>query len=326
METYFTHRVVSILNPTSPSFISNSFDLVTNLASFILVLLILWMIWFENHKIVKLMHLTQTSLKHGKLLKLVIAMPNILISIIHIIRQMEYSAGGVTNFFDMSKQLEMRLSYANDDHFAPLRHIFESNVAQQIFNRMAILLIAHSSDYFFFNQYIFFTLGLAMRDVAKEFSVEMMQSKDVQNGIQVYLSLKQRVCELNEMLGNPLLAYFFATTAYFVTGPDVMKGIHRSLKSVAEKFGFCLYFSVSMGFWIICANFHASTQNTLKTWLDHQIHHHQKCTSKESVNLPMTLQVKMQLDSMEREWSAGCPSLALSSKYFAVTNGFLGTV
>lgn len=191
------------------------------------------------------------------------------------------------------------------------------------------LAISNSFGYYYFVHFILFTLGLSLKDCAKEFAMKMQESNDnVERGIEIYLGLKKKIHGLSKNFGTQLLFYFFGSTAYFITGPDIFKDFQKP--STMEKYSFMMYFSTYILCWTSCANFHSAVQTTLRNWLECQIFH-QNLTLKprssfNQFSSSFVGQTKMQLESMERELAAGCPTLAISSKYFTVTTGFLGTV
>lgn len=288
--------------------------------------------WFQKQNVLQILELTmtKTSSSHGKLVKVGMVLAIIGASCVNYIKLFEYSTG-LENILDLTKQIVIPTGRVRES-FSWFVDIFGNTritrISQNIFDRLCILAISNSSGYYNFAHFMFLSLGLSIKDAAKEFAIEMQEVKDnVEMGIQLYHDLKKRIFGLNQLFGTQLLLYFFTSTAYFVTGPDILKNNLES--SMVEKYSFIVFFSIYILFWTISANFHASVQGTLKNWLDYQIfhkHHHDfefKARSKADTS---DGQIKMQLESMERELTAGCPSLAISSKYFAVTTGFLGTV
>lgn len=269
----------------------------------------MWKMWFDNDETLRILELTKTRVKQSRLLKLKIAVPIGLVSIFNIIIQFDVF-GGITNLFDMSK----RIGYF---YVRVLQNSTVFDIVQNIFGRVTVFSIAHCYGYFYLTHFIFLTFSIAMKDIAKEFEIKMMDTKDeVERGTKEFLLLKRKIHELNGIFGTRLLIYFFASTSYFVTGPDIIMDFQNP--SNASKYSYIFFFSTSMLFWMIGAYFHALVQETLRSWLDYQIFQNsQNCRE---------LEIRMQLDSMEKEWTAGCPSMAISTRYFAVTNGFLGTV
>lgn len=110
--------------------------------------------------------------------------------------------------------------------------------------------------------------------------------------------------------------YFFAIIPYCVTGPDIFLGFTKQV--AAEKVVY-MHIISALTFWVMCANAHATLKEALKGWIKYHIFHNPLIAFQPA-------DVKMQLDSLEREVEGGCSSLGISSQYFVVTNGFLGTV
>ncbi len=294
----------------------------------------MWILWFKKHTIIRILNLTKTGILHGKLLTLGIIVPFVLISIVYTVQQLEY-LGGLRTFIDFRQQI--CLTYEIDANIVSAKRqcdwfvdiVGNSSIARislNVFNRFYILAISNISGYFYMTHFTFLTLGLAMRDMAKEFSQEMVQSiDDVKKGIQIYLDIKQKVEDLNDIFGTRLLTFFVGSTSYFITGPDVFNSFRST--SIADKYSYLMYFSTGLLFWMTCAHFHASVQKSLKSWLDYQIFHSTNWKfNAQSFNNLAAIHNRMRLDSMEKECTAGCPSLAISTNYFAITNRFLGTV
>lgn len=271
--------------------------------------------WFAKGESLRILELTKTQVLYGTSMKIIMIVPVILAEIYNTIQQLEYF-GGIVSLFDLNK----RIGYFPEESswcIIIFGNSTLSKVAQNIFGRLTVLSLAHSFSYYYLTHFMFLTFSLAMKDVAKEFARKMFATKEVvELGTNEFVLLKRRMHKLNSILGALLLIYFFANTSYFVIGPDLIRNFYRT--SNTEIYGYVLYFSTSMLFWTIGAYYHASVQETLRSWLDYQVF-------KNSQNC-RTLEVRMQLDSIEKEWAAGCPSLAISTKYFAITNGFLGTV
>ncbi len=321
MECYYFHYLYLNNVPNNLSFISKIFNVFSNVTSFSLVVLTTWKMWISKDETIKILELTKTGVQHShsSILRLKIIIPVIFVHIFNTMIQFDYF-GGITSLFDMSKEIRyFYVSVSEESSWSVVvygNHTL-SDVVQNLFGRLTALSIGHCYGYFYLTHITFLIFSIAMKDVAKEFAIKMVKAKeDVEEGTKEFLHLKRRIHEINDIFGTQLIIYFFASTSYFVTGPDVIMDFQNP--SNAPKYSFILFFSTSMLFWIIGAYFHASVQETLRSWLDYQVFQNShNCRS---------LETRMQLDSMEKEWTAGCPSLAISTKYFAVTNGFLGTV
>ncbi len=271
--------------------------------------------WFDKNEALRILERTKTGVQHGPWLRLKMAVPIFLSNIYNTIKELQH-IGGIAGLLDMNQKIG-DFPEESSWRLVAFGNGTLSAVAHKMLGRVTILSIGHSYGYFYLTHFIFFTFALAMRDVAKEFAIKMMETKeDVEQGTKEFLNLKNRIHELNDIFGTRLLIYFFASTAYFVTGPDLVRNYQTT--SNFEIYGYFLFFATSILFWTIGAYFHALVQGTLRSWLDYQIFQNcQNCRSFE---------IRVQLDSIEREYTAGCPCLAISTKYFAVTNGFLGTV
>lgn len=113
--------------------------------------------------------------------RLAILIPFLTVTVANYLQQISY-AGGVHQFLDLNRDSILCYDskacnrvwfsvFFNEQYSAAL-------TAKRIVEKIYVMLSANALSYFFYNHATFFVLGVCMRDLAKQFSNELMESTD----------------------------------------------------------------------------------------------------------------------------------------------------
>ncbi|CAL8102609.1 unnamed protein product [Orchesella dallaii] len=279
------------------SFIAITIQFLNNVFGLVYVAVAINLLWKQKEKLLNLLNCTRTTVQHGKLMnRLPVAL---------LIVAFTYTTIMIYDHLNGSQL-----------YFLPMRNASLVTLLKQscilkmedkdggcswwvwalyLLFKLKLIIISYSIAFFFFNHYFFLFLALTMLDLGKEFMQKLIQTDSIHKAVEIYLIMKTKVKIVNDCAGPLILCYYASHMSFLLKGPDILMGFGNVARSEKVK--------IAMENWFELNFLSASTP-----------------ISSDYI----ALDARFKIMSVMNEVKSG--SLAISCKYFAITNTFLSSI
>ncbi len=138
----------------------------------------------------------------------------------------------------------------------------------------------------------------------------------------IYRALKLKIKISNRICSKLLLAYYAVVMGYYCEAPDLFREYY--IKASLLSTVIYLYFNIFAC--IFAADFHSSVQQSFLQWHDNTLFHSIQHRTEFNSNFVMPQHTENYMKLMEVKNEMHIEPIALSCKFFAVTNQFLSSV
>lgn len=283
------------------TFLSTAFTGVSNLGSTAMNLLFIKQVWFERAQILKVLLVTRVAFSgcqrkiYGNILRIVMKVAPVLF-----LGMIFYS-----NYFSDD-------GYFNDN--TVLRYAWKLLKAHAITANISVRLHVLS---------MMVSLLLLYLNVHQELD---LSQGNMQRGLKMFRLLRWKMDVINDFFGNQLLAWYIVVVAFYCKVPDMVMS-----PSFSDTLGIIFIYMAndSIG-WIIAAEYYHLVQQTFLRWLWSANYNNSPFLTehwqRRAIVLEFVEPTKENLDLGTMKAEFQFEYLALSTRFFRVTYGFLGAV